>query len=77
MWQESWRKRRETSHTAILARALEIPAVLSVKDALEKIGNGDMVIVDGEYGEVFVQPIPKTIEIYRKNASYMKNRCRS
>ena len=59
-------KRRETSHTAILARALEIPAVLSVKDALEKIGNGDTVIVDGEYGEVFVQPIPKTIEIYRK-----------
>ena len=56
----------ETSHTAILARALEIPAVLSVKDALEKIGNGDTVIVDGEYGEVFVQPIPKTIEIYRK-----------
>ena len=37
----------ETSHTAILARALEIPAVLSVKDALEKIGHGDTVNVDG------------------------------
>ena len=78
MWQNRGGKRRGNLAYYYFARALEIPAVLSVKDALEKIGNGDTVIVDGEYGEVFVQPIPKTIEIYRKkNASYMKNRCRS
>lgn len=53
-----------TSHAAILARALEIPAVLSVKQALTKIKNGDEVIVDGNYGEVFVNPSDKTREIY-------------
>lgn len=56
----------DTSHAAILARALEIPAVLSIKNALEKIKNDDFVIVDGEYGEIFINPIPKTIQIYEK-----------
>lgn len=56
----------ETSHASILARALEIPAVLSMKDACTRIKDGDYVIVDGEYGEAFVKPIPKTIEIYQK-----------
>ena len=61
----------ETSHASILARALEIPAVLSVKDARSLIHNGDCVIVDGAYGEVFINPIPKTLEIYhRKQAEY-------
>lgn len=56
----------DTSHASILARALEIPAVLSVKNAREIIHNGDRVIVDGNYGEVFVSPIKKTIEIYER-----------
>jgi phosphotransferase system enzyme I (PtsI) len=56
----------DTSHASILARALEIPAVLSVKDACTKIKNDDFVIVDGEYGEVFINPIQKTVEIYEK-----------
>lgn len=56
----------ETSHAAILARALGIPAVLSVKDITKKVSDGDTVIVDGEYGEVFIKPISKTIEIYKK-----------
>jgi phosphotransferase system enzyme I (PtsI) len=56
----------DTSHAAILARALEIPAVLSIKDAARTIKNGDNIIVDGEYGEIFINPIPKTVEIYRK-----------
>ncbi|MDO5402157.1 MAG: phosphoenolpyruvate--protein phosphotransferase [Eubacteriales bacterium] len=59
----------DTSHAAILARALEIPAVLSVRDVCAKIKNGEQVIVDGEYGEVFVNPIEKTIEIYRRKQS--------
>ena len=41
-----------TSHSAIIARALEIPAVLSVEDATEHIKTGDMVIVDGSAGDV-------------------------
>ncbi len=56
----------ETSHAAILARALEIPAVLNVKNACEKIKNNDNIIVDGEYGEIFVNPIERTVKIYEK-----------
>ncbi len=59
----------ETSHAAILARALEIPAVLNVKNACERIKNDDYVIVDGEYGEIFVNPIERTIRIYEKKRS--------
>lgn len=63
----------ETSHAAILARALEIPAVLSVKDACSKIADNESVIVDGEYGEVFLKPIEKTVQIYtKKKKEYQK-----
>ena len=64
----------DTSHASILARALEIPAVLSVKDAKSLIKNGDTVIVDGVYGEIFINPIQKTIDIYqRKQNEYIEN----
>lgn len=56
----------DTSHASILARALEIPAVLSVKDICSKIADGEEVIVDGAYGEVFVNPTPITLKIYNK-----------
>lgn len=56
----------DTSHASILARALEIPAVLSVKDICSKIAEGEEVIVDGAYGEVFVNPTPITLKIYKK-----------
>lgn len=56
----------DTSHASILARALEIPAVLSVKDICSKIAEGEEVIVDGAYGEVFVNPTPITLKIYSK-----------
>ncbi len=46
----------QTSHSAILARALELPAVLSVADALKKIAPDEMLIVDGEAGQVIVSP---------------------
>jgi phosphotransferase system enzyme I (PtsI) len=45
-----------TSHTAIMARALEIPAVVGAADALYNIRTGDIVIVDGLRGEVTVRP---------------------
>ncbi len=50
-----------TSHTSIMARALEIPAVVGVKNALDRIGTGDMVIVDGLRGQVIVDPSPLEI----------------
>lgn len=56
----------DTSHASILARALEIPAVLSVKDICSKIAEGEEVIVDGAYGEVFVNPTPITLKKKKK-----------
>lgn len=54
-----------TSHSAILSRALEIPAVLSVPDARSQIQNGQEVIVDGTDGTVLVDPSPETAAQYR------------
>lgn len=54
-----------TSHSAILSRALEIPAVLSVPDALSQIRNGQELIVDGTEGTVIADPTPETLEEYR------------
>ncbi|HEY2409592.1 MAG TPA: phosphoenolpyruvate--protein phosphotransferase [Polyangiaceae bacterium] len=45
-----------TSHTAILARALEIPAVVGVAQLLKRIGSGDLVVVDGVRGQVSTNP---------------------
>jgi phosphotransferase system enzyme I (PtsI) len=50
-----------TSHTAIMARALEIPAVVGAADALSTIRTGDTVIVDGLRGQVVVNPNDMTI----------------
>lgn len=45
----------KTSHSAIISRALKIPSVLSVKDALTLIEDGKEVIIDGENGEVYTE----------------------
>lgn len=45
-----------TSHTAIMARSLEIPAVLGARQALQRIHDGDSVIVDGLTGRVVIHP---------------------
>jgi phosphotransferase system enzyme I (PtsI) len=58
-----------TSHTAIMARALEIPAVVGVADALSAVRTGDMVIVDGLRGEVVVNPSEVTIEEARERSA--------
>ncbi len=56
----------DTSHASILARALEIPAVLSVKGICSDVKDGENIIVDGAYGEVFVSPSAITTKIYTK-----------
>ena len=57
-----------TSHSAIIARALEIPAVLSVADITKTIKSGDMVIVDGTRGRVLVNPADNDLAHYRAKA---------
>ena len=57
-----------TSHSAIIARALEIPAVLSVADVTKTIKTGDMVIVDGSRGRVLANPSDDELAHYRAKA---------
>lgn len=53
-----------TSHTAITARALEIPAVLGIEGLLSKIQEDDEVIVDGNRGLLIINPTPSRIHFY-------------
>jgi phosphoenolpyruvate-protein phosphotransferase (PTS system enzyme I) len=55
-----------TSHSAIMARSMEIPAVVGTKAATTSIKNGDVVIVDGLKGEVHINPTTDVIEQYKK-----------
>lgn len=65
----------KTSHSAILARAMEIPAVLSVPNAMETFENGQEIIVDGSHGEVIENPSDGEIAIYReKTIEYKKEK---
>ncbi|RLQ97082.1 phosphoenolpyruvate--protein phosphotransferase [Falsibacillus albus] len=55
-----------TSHSAIMARSMEIPAVVGTKSVTDEIQNGDLVIVDGLNGEVHINPTPEVIDQYKK-----------
>ena len=55
-----------TSHSAILARALEIPAVVAVNDFLNNVKNGDEIVLDGSDGTVYVNPESAVKEEYEK-----------
>lgn len=50
-----------TSHSAIMARTLEIPAVVGLKDITEVVKNGDILIVDGIEGRVYIDPDHDTV----------------
>lgn len=56
----------KTSHSAILARALEIPAVLGIPDALQQLTDGQTAIVDGATGQVLTEPDAETLYHYTK-----------
>ena len=54
------------SHSAILARSLRVPAVIGVAEAVAAIHDGDMLILDGDAGEVFVNPAQALLDDYRE-----------
>ncbi len=54
-----------TSHTAIMARSLEIPAVVGLQKVSRTAIDGDFVIVDGNRGKVVISPSPETVEYYK------------
>lgn len=57
-----------TSHTAIMARILNIPSVVGANQILEKVNHGDFIIVDGIKGDLIINPDNKTIEEYQVKA---------
>ena len=64
-----------TSHSAILARAMGIPAVLSVSGAVEALHTGQCVAVDGFRGTVLPEPTPEqTAEFKRRQREYLAER---
>lgn len=58
-----------TSHSAIMSRSLEIPAVVGTKNITESVKQGDFVIVDGITGEVIINPDEQTIAGYKARQS--------
>ena len=58
-----------TSHTAIIAKSLAVPAVVGLKDATLKINNGDFLIVDGQKGLLIINPVQATLELYTQKQS--------
>jgi phosphotransferase system enzyme I (PtsI) len=55
-----------TSHTAILAGALEIPAIVGIGSFLNEVSGGETVIIDGNQGEVIIEPDEATLAEYRE-----------
>lgn len=65
----------KTSHSAILARALEIPAVVAVEGFFKNVKDGDTVVLDGSEGIVFVNPEETvTAEYETKRTAYLKEK---
>lgn len=63
------------SHTAIMARSLDLPAVLAVPDLARSVRGGETVIIDGIDGRVILNPCPDTLAEYRiKRADFLRGR---
>jgi len=58
-----------TSHTAIMARSLEIPAVVALESVSESVETGDLLAIDGSMGYVYVNPNEETLARYRREQS--------
>ncbi|ARJ51522.1 phosphoenolpyruvate--protein phosphotransferase [Staphylococcus lutrae] len=64
-----------TSHSAIMSRSLEIPAVVGTKSITEIVQQGDMIIIDGLTGDVIVNPADDEIKAYQhKREMYFADR---
>ena len=61
-----------TSHSAILARAMEIPAVLSIENICSDVKNGDVVAIDGTSGVAIVNPDEDTVKEYEQKLEEYK-----
>ena len=65
----------KTSHSAIICRSMEIPAVLSVENIVSIVKDGDVVVLDGATGEAYVNPDDSVLEDYKaKKAAYLEEK---
>ena len=65
----------KTSHSAILARALEIPAVVAVPDLMSQVENGHVIVLDGSEGIVYVDPDQAVVdEFSAKREEFLKEK---
>ena len=56
----------KTSHSAIMARGMEIPLIVGLNDITTSVKNGDLLIVDGVLGNVIINPDKNTLKVYQK-----------
>ena len=65
----------KTSHSAVICRSMEIPAVLSVENIVSIVKDGDVVVLDGATGEAYVNPEDSVLEDYKaKKAAYLEEK---
>ena len=65
----------KTSHSAIMARSLELPAVVGVKDALKEMADGAPIVMNGELGEIIIEPDAEILKDYtEKREAYLKEK---
>jgi phosphotransferase system enzyme I (PtsI) len=57
-----------TSHVAILARSLGMPAVVGLRDAAERLTGGESAVLDGTAGTLSINPSPSDLEAYRERS---------
>lgn len=63
-----------TSHTAIMARSLEIPAIVGTKNAMELINQGDPILINGCNGEIIVNPTDEEYEDFKEKQDAYENK---
>ena len=65
----------KTSHSAILARALEIPAVVAVTDLMNQVKDGYVIVLDGSEGVVYINPEQAVVDKFReKREKFLKEK---
>ncbi|MGD8190436.1 phosphoenolpyruvate--protein phosphotransferase [Brevibacillus ginsengisoli] len=64
-----------TSHSAIMARTMEIPAIVGLSDITKQVKTGDLIVADGLTGEVFINPEADLVQTYtQKQKTYLEQK---
>lgn len=58
-----------TSHSSIMARSLELPAIVGTNDITKKVKNGDLIVVDAVNNEIVIKPTENQLDVYKQRQS--------